>query len=260
MNLFYNRRRISSIDDALGLYKQSEFASPARSTVPLVSLLKHGEGLWNRIAKSLGTVEDSDELHLEYEVKPPKGQGTASHTDIMLIQRDRVVAVECKWTEPPYERVVDWLTKGPSPENRRDVMSGWLSLLQPHAQVQLKLDQFGSAVYQTVHRAASACAAGRKPTLAYIQFCPLPNGTEVCSTLRDDLDHLYTLLGAPEQFPFWLVEVTLKPTEGFERIRNLIKGLPATAQAVRKTLCNGPLFEFEAFRPHRIAGQRGESA
>jgi hypothetical protein len=256
MNLFYNRCPISSIDDALGLYKQSEFASPTRSTVPLVSLLKHGEDFWNRIAKSLGTVEDSDELHLEYELKPPKGQGTASHTDIMLIQRNRMVAVECKWTEPPYEKVAHWLTQGDSPENRREVMGGWLSLLQSHAHKELQIDQFGSAVYQTVHRAASACATGRKPTLAYIQFCPLPNGAEVCSTLRYDLEYLYTLLGTPDKFPVWLVEVVVKTTDGFEQIRNLAKGVPATSQAVRKALCDGPLFEFEDFKLHRIVGDR----
>jgi hypothetical protein len=176
----------------------------------------------------------------------------------MLFQGGHAVAIECKWTEPQYEKVANWLTQGDSPENRREVMRGWLSLLQSHAHKELQLDQFGSAVYQTVHRAASACSADRAPTLAYIQFCPLPNGAVVCSTLRNDLDLLYTLLGAPEKFPFWLVEVTLKPTEGFEHIRNLTKGLPATAQTVRKALCDGPLFEFEDFRPHRIVGERGK--
>jgi hypothetical protein len=139
-------------------------------------------------------------------------------------------------------------------------MGGWLSLLQPYVHNQLQLDHFGEAVYQTVHRAASACVTGRIAALAYIQFCPLPNGADAGSRLRGDLDHLYTLLGAPERFPFWLVEVVIRPTEGFERIRNLTKGLPATADAVRSALCDGPLFEFEDFRPHRIAGQRGASA
>jgi hypothetical protein len=260
MNLFCKGQQLSSIDEALGSYPQDEFASPTRSTVALLSLLKYGESLWNRITESLGTADDSCEVHLEYQVKSPRGRGKPSHTDIMLIQRNRMVAVECKWTEPTYEKVSRWLTKGEKPENKREVMRGWLSLLQSHAHKQLQLDQFGEAVYQTVHRAASACAAGRKPTLAYIQFYPLPNGPVVCSTLREDLDHLYTLLGAPEQFPFWLVEVTLRPTEGFEHIRNLTKGLPATADAVRRALCDGPLFEFEGFRRHRIAGQRGASA
>lgn len=258
MNLFYKGQQLSSIDEALGCYPQDEFASPTRSTVALVSLLKHGESLWNRITESLGTADDSCEVHLEYQVKSPRGRGKPSHTDIMLIQGNRSVAIECKWTEPRYETVANWLTQGESPANRREVMSGWLSLLQPYAHNKLQLDQFSEAVYQTVHRAASACVAGRIPALAYIQFRPLPNGAEVHSTLRGDLDHLYTLLGAPEQFPSWRVEVTLKPTEGFEHIRNLTKGLPATAQAVRKALCDGALFKFEDFRLHPIVGGRGK--
>jgi len=39
--------------------------------------------------------------------------------------------------------------------NRREVMAGWLSLIQTRIPVPLVVEDFGSIVYQTVHRAAS---------------------------------------------------------------------------------------------------------
>jgi hypothetical protein len=260
MRLFFNQKPVALIDDALDLYKASEFASATRSTVPLVSLLKHGGEVWASITKELSAAHRSDELHLEFTVKPPQGRGKASHTDIMLIQGNRAVAFEAKWTEPRYDQVSKWLVGGDYPENRRLVMSGWLSLLQPHSTQTLRLENFGAAIYQTVHRAASACYAGHKPTLAYIQFCPLANGCHPDVILMNDLSHLHGLLGAPDEFPFWLVEVVAKPTETFETIRGLTKGLPDAAKEVHRALCNGPLFEFTKVHLHRIRGPRVDAA
>ncbi|MFZ0951418.1 MAG: hypothetical protein WAN17_04075 [Candidatus Sulfotelmatobacter sp.] len=193
-------------------------------------------------------------------MKSPQGRGKASHTDVMLIQGDRAVAFEAKWTEPQYDQVSKWLVGGDDPENRRLVMSGWLSLLQPHSTQTLRLENFGSAIYQTVHRAASACYAGHKPMLAYIQFCPLANGCHPDVILMSDLSRLHCLLGAPEEFPFWLVEVVAKPTEKFETIRGLTRGSPETAKQVHRALCNGPLFEFAKLHLHRILGPRVDAA
>jgi hypothetical protein len=256
MSLFFNQKPVAHVDYALDLYKRSEFASATRSTVPLVSLLKHGGEVWAHITTELLAEDRTGEMHLEFTLKPLQGRGEASHTDVMLIQGNRAVAFEAKWTEPPYDRVSKWLVGGDEPENRRLVMSGWLSLLQVHATRKLRLEDFGAAIYQTVHRAASACYAGHKPTLAYIQFCPLANGCHPDAILMNHLSHLHSLLGAPDEFPFWLVEVVAKPTETFETIRGLTKGLPNTGKEVRRALCNGRLFEFTQLHLHRIRGPR----
>ena len=254
MKLFFNQKPVALVDDALDLYKASEFASPTRSTVPLISLLKHGGEVWSTITKELSAADPSGEIHLEFTVKSPQGRGKASHTDIMLIQGNRAIAFEAKWTEPQYDQVRKWLVGGDDPENRRLVMSGWLSLLQPHSTQKLRLEDFGAAIYQLVHRAASACYAGHMPTLAYIQFCPLASGYHPDAILMNDLSYLHSLLGAPDGFPFWLVEVVARPSEAFEEIRGLTKGASETAQAVHRALCNGPLFEFTKFHLHRIRG------
>ena len=256
MRLFFNQKPVALVDGALDLYKCSEFASATRSTVPLISLLKHGSEVWANITAELSAEDRSGEMHLEFTVKSPQGRGKASHTDVMLIQGNRAMAFEAKWTEPQYDQVSKWLVGGGDPENRRLVMSGWLSLLQPHSTQKLRVEDFGAATYQMVHRAASACYKGHVPTLAYVQFCPLANGCHPDMILMNDLSHLHGLLGAPDEFPFWLVEVVAKPTEAFEEIRGLTKGLPETAHAVHRALCNGPLFEFTNFHLHRIRGLR----
>jgi hypothetical protein len=42
MRLFFDKKPVASFDDVLTLYKTAEFKSPTRSTVPLLSLLRHG--------------------------------------------------------------------------------------------------------------------------------------------------------------------------------------------------------------------------
>jgi hypothetical protein len=260
MRLFFDQKPVAVIDDALPLYERDEFASPSRSTVPLISLLKHGGEVWTTITKELSAAAPSGDIHLEFTVKSPLGRGKASHSDVMLVQGNRAVAFEAKWTEPQYDHVSKWLLGGDDPENRRLVMSGWLSLLQPHSTRTLHLEDFGTAIYQMVHRAASACNVGSVPALAYIQFCPLPNGCDPDVMLMNDLSRLHGLLGTPDQFPFWLVEVVAQPTETFETIRGLTRGLPDTASEVHRALSNGPLFEFAKVHLHRIRGPRVDAA
>jgi hypothetical protein len=269
MKLFFNKQPLGSLDEALDRYRPEEFQSPTRSTVPLLSLLKHGDAIWRSLLQcvdSAGTAE----AHLEFTVNPPQGSGTASHTDVMLIDGEHAFAIEAKWTEPRYDNIAGWLKKGdtaqegrdvlnsgPAP-NRRDVLNGWLSLLQHRVTGRLNADDFSSAVYQMVHRAASACAAGRLPTLIYVQFCPLPDGSPVESGLMGDLCRLQSLLGSAANFPFWLAKVEARPSRAFERVRSLPKGVKETADAVRAALRGEPLFTFTdvSFLPVKGAGCR----
>jgi hypothetical protein len=258
MKLFFDKNELAQLNGALALYKSSEFESPTRSTVPLISSLNDSK-VWSTITGQLAVEYCSAEAHLEYKVKPPLGHGTASHTDVMLIDGSRAIAIEAKWTEPRYSEVGEWVNQvrdgvnhDSDAQNRRDVMKGWLSLLQLYANKKLCLDEFSSAVYQMVHRAASACHAGRLPTLVYLQFCPLPDGCALESRVMDDLRYLHSLLGTPAGFPFWLVNVEAKPNPAFERIRKLPKGSPKTADAVRAALFGEPLFEFPNVTFHPV--------
>lgn len=254
MKFFFDRQALASLDEAVSLYRPEEFQCPTRSTIPLLSLLKHDNSLWNSLLQQVGST--GVEVHLEFTVEPPQGSGKASHTDVMLIDGDHSIAIEAKWTEPRYDEVRVWLKKSEAAEssfralkadhskNRRDVLNGWLSLIQDRVSEKLNCDDFSSAIYQMVHRAASACSAGTRSTLVYLQFCPLPDGCPVESRLMVDLRRLHALLGSPPDFPFWLAKVTAKPTPMFDQIKGLPKGNQQTAEVVRAALHGEPLFTF----------------
>jgi hypothetical protein len=117
VKLHFNKRFLTDLDALIKKYPEREFESPYRSTVPLLSLMKHGGDTWAAILGELGMSGQAD-LHVEFTVSSPKGRGKASHTDLMLRDADRVQAVEAKWGEPQYETVAKsafrW-SPGPQP-------------------------------------------------------------------------------------------------------------------------------------------------
>jgi hypothetical protein len=253
IKLHYDREAITTMDDALLYYSTDEFASPTRSTVASLSWLKHETSMLDSLLKELEMPEVYD-LHLEYRVKPPKGDGEASHTDLMIISGASSLAVEAKWTEPRYESVDKWLKKGSNPDYRREVLAGWLDLLQNQAMRRLHIEDFSVAIYQMVHRAASACSAGKIPKLAYLIFKPSPDPkTAPVPKLRNDLTYLWNLLGNPKGFPFYVVEVPLSPTDAFAAIRSLPKGHKETALPVKAALSGSDrLFKFGNYSLTRV--------
>lgn len=257
MNTYFNGKPVS-LDEVLDRYPAHEFESPTRSTVPLLTLLK-GSIATKSLLEMLDLTYESLDAHLEFKVPPVKGEGKASHSDLMLIQNGSYVAIEAKRTEPPYDTVKQWLGRGLNRTNRRTVLDGWLSLLQPYSERLLGAADFNDAIYQMVHRAASACHVGppARPALAYIQFSPLPPATAPdikfkLEQLQSALSRFRHLLGTTHGFPFFLVEVTATPTEAFNRISGLARGSRKTASLVRTALRAAPLFEFKDFRLHPV--------
>ena len=253
MNLFYDRTPIDKVDDALFYYKASDCASPTRS-ISSLSWLKHDKIMVGSVLNNLGMPADSN-LHLEYKVKPQ--QGNASHTDLMVISGTFSLAVEAKWTESRYETVGKWLSRSSkvhNANNKRDVITGWLDLLQNHTGHSYHIKSFSNVVYQMVHRAASACEAGSNPSMAYLVSTPLPKGTPAnIQQIHADLTCLRSLLGKPTVLPFYLVEAHLSPTGAFNAIVSLTKADKATEQKVRAALSgNNRFFNFEKFCVTRI--------
>ena len=90
--------------------------------------------------------------------------------------------------------------------------------------------------------------------MAYLQFEPSPQkNSATAETVRDDLAHLWQLLGKPAGFPFHLVVVELSPTDAFRDIQSLPKGKAETAPRVIAALRSETLFTFEAPRVETIS-------
>jgi len=83
---------------------------------------------------------------------------------------------------------------------------------------------FRPAIYQMVHRAASAATANM-PHLAYFLFKPSPDDrTAGPEDIFDKLADLWDRLGKPATFPFHVVEIEAKPLDAYEPLRLLAKG------------------------------------
>jgi len=250
---FGSPNQVQTVSCAVPLYGIKEFESPTRSTIPMLSLLIHNPGMFAQIVDELEMPRVHD-LFLEYTVPPPKGRGKASHTDVMLKAGPHALGIEAKWTEPMYPTVEAWIKEGTNEDNRRLVLDGWLSLLQKRVTKKLMTNDSDDAIYQMVHRAASAAASGDHARLAYSLF-ELPSFRQeaghgdIVVRLRD----LWSKLGNPQSFPFYAVTIKIEPLEAYESIRHLPKGRETTADSVIAALqSDSPLFEFQQYQVQKI--------
>lgn len=268
--LYFDTDGVDDFDALVAKYAKGAFASPYRSTIPLLACLRDDMPGFQRILAACG-VAGQVTVHCEFKVDSPTGIGNASQTDAMVFSETTAVAIEAKWTEPRYESIAKRLKRLPPKSQRptdfdeesylgsqRALVDGWLDLLRPVAASRLSLNDVDGAVYQMVHRAASACGSLHSPRLVYLHFVPALGSLAASAATTDqylaDLTHLHGVLGHPKQFPFYLVEVVIRPTTSFAKIQELPKRGPITDAAVRAALLGGRLFEFHAPTIARIGG------
>lgn len=255
--LFFDKEETRDFPTLLAKFGMGALASPYRSTVPLLALIKDAAPLFQRVASACGCAGELS-VHLEYQVAVPGVEGNPSQTDAMVVSPACTLALEAKWTEPRYEtvatrlknRIAKLLRDDPANADKhtatqRAVIAGWLGLLGRHAGGSLHVEQVGELVYQMIHRAASACHMPGPSALAYLHFEPSPaKGAARHAQYKADLADLHRVLGNPQAFPFFLVSVPLRLTRAFEEIQSLPKGARPTDLQVRKALATGKLFEF----------------
>jgi hypothetical protein len=224
--------------------------SPYRSTVPLLSLVEHSQSDWRLLLSCFGAPPDS-RIYFEYCVPSPKVNGNPSQTDALIMSDSTVWAIEAKWTEPRYETVAGRIARAEADgTDAAPTVEDWLRYLQPYASCALHVDDFADAIYQMVHRAASACAVATakrlQPEFVYLHFHPSSlRSTASIDQYVSDLRHLRSLLGPGSGRVMRAVEMPLAPTAAFHGIQSLNKRLPETADKVAAALRYGPLFDFQ---------------
>ncbi|MGY2987989.1 DUF6946 family protein [Bradyrhizobium sp. USDA 4508] len=173
--LYFDRTPVHDLAALLHSYNVDEFNSPYRSTVPLLALVKDERNTFRKVLSACRVSMPVD-LHFEFKVDhQSKGRGAPSHTDLMAISEDVCIAIESKWTEPSYDTVGTWLSKGGDLPNREKVPKGWLALMRLECAPQ-SFEEIADCEYQMLHRAASAYAAAASfatkkcPMLAYLKF------------------------------------------------------------------------------------------
>ena len=159
----YQGRRVDGYEQLLGCYQDREFNSPKRSTVPLLACWRNPKEPARELSETLD-FRLSDEISLDFEhtVHVQRGKGKPSCTDLMLTSGDVSLGIESKWTEPRYDDVSAWLSRGSNRLNRIEVLKGWIDLLSSHTLSKPTVSAVSELPYQLVHRAASACSTNAK--------------------------------------------------------------------------------------------------
>jgi hypothetical protein len=137
------------------------FASPRRSTVPLLDFWREPMARLTDLSRRLGSSEINDpSFHFEYPVAVQGGRGKPSFTDLMIKATDVVIAIEAKHREPEYESCSTWLGDTAEGGNRRLVLGGWLKYINDATGAALSSDSVAHLPYQLIHRAASLFSIG----------------------------------------------------------------------------------------------------
>lgn len=206
--LKYKEQKITSMSDLISLYGKREFASPYRSTIPLISLFFQNESTLNEIIPDF----KSYECVFEYKTPVQKGKGYASCTDLMIFNNEKAFGIEAKRTEPKYQTVQDWLISG-NKENRIQVLSGWLDLINRRCKTSLETNNIKSLSYQMIHRFASVCKINGNSELMYFGFSLK---SEAENYYKEELKNLADL--SKREIPVKLILFDLEETDSFKNL------------------------------------------
>lgn len=241
VSLSLSARHISGFDELVRNLPADAVASPSRSTLPLVDFWRSPASRLVELEQMLGLpLHGPIELAFEYPVAVRRGRGKASYTDLMVIANQAAVAIEGKFTEPPYETVAAWL-RSPAEPNRAEVLNGWLGLIADVTSRTLSLAAVADLPYQLIHRTASVCAVERpNRAVVYQLFGHVPEYyQQSIERLRDRLEHT-AAIG---------LHVWPRPARSTSAHASLQKRWaekdPSVGIDVRAALLAGPLFSFD---------------
>lgn len=246
LSLFFGAQRMNAYSQLIDAIPSGALQSPLRSTVPLLDYFRTPKQRLSELGTSVGLVlDDTSELSFERAVPVQKGRGKASYTDLMIETNDAAVAVEAKFSEPVYQSVERWLGR-PAPQNRSDVLAGWVDLIRRTTKCSgIEADTFSTLPYQLVHRTASVCHASRRSRcVSYLLF-----GGRHAKEYTGHLMELSQILGSGSGIQFIALECGLNKLPPFIELEERWKrGERKLGDAVKSALKSGPLFRFEDLR------------
>jgi len=234
-------RAVPSLEALVERLGPDAFASPKRSTVPLLDYWRVPERRLRDLGARLGVSwSDNTELHFEYEVPVQRGRGKSSYTDLMIIGNDVAVAIEAKFTESRYESVGTWLGRAQT-TNRGTVLDGWLRAIEAVTEAAVGPATVWELPYQLIHRTASVCRMSqRKRFVVYHVFGDSPG-----EYYREDLGRLASAIAVRDRIMLFVVETAFRPTAAYaELVARWEAGERDMGDDVRNALIAGPLLEF----------------
>lgn len=221
IEIFKNRDAINSFEELVASYSASEFDSPRRSTVLLLDYWRSYDNAAKRLEEFICTdFTHQIRLNFEYSVPVQAGDGKASSTDLMMVDSSLAIGLEAKFTEPPYPIVSSWMKKGSDKQNRKEVLGGWLSLIQSVTNVSLTFDDVCSLPYQLIHRTASVCSI--PATSRYIVYQIFePNKEDYYSECLQTFASLLEGIEGGSPLSFVLMISPFEPFEHYQKLLDL---------------------------------------
>lgn len=216
VELKYGNKPVADYLRLIDAFPESEFDSPYRSTVPLLCFWSNTHERLNSFAQLIGIKPFSQvTASFEFAVDVQKGKGQPSMTDLMILSDDHAIAIEGKYTEPPYETVDNWKN---SP-NKELVLKGWFELISSAIpKSRLNIDNVAAVSYQMIHRCASACFPAVVRRVLVYQCFDLD--AKKTSYYRSELENLYRLLNEPDNLNFFLINVPLVKSPVYVDLQN----------------------------------------
>jgi hypothetical protein len=241
MSLRFGDRAMPDYASLVAAYPAEELASPTRSTVPLLAFWAQPESRFAELGARLGLPELSPpQFCFEFPVPVRQGSGKPSFTDLMVLGESAAVAIEGKYTEPPYETVEAWLGSTPS-SNRQAVLAGWLQLIAEAVGVNLGVGTVGSYPYQLIHRTASACQPSASHRWVVYQLF----SDERVAYYRGHLGNLCHQLGGSLALRFGLLITPPELTPEYLSLKTRwASGERDLSDQVRSGLLSGAFFKF----------------
>jgi hypothetical protein len=222
----------------VGDLPEEAVASPARSTIPLVDFWRAPELRLSQLRKLLGIeLLPPIDLCFEFAVDVRRGRGKPSFTDLMVVASSAAVAIEAKFTEPPYENVRTWL-RTPPERNRADVLEGWLDLIRGVAAMPIAAADVMKLPYQLIHRTASACAVSRPRRVVLYQVF----GNDSLDYYVKSLSAMRRCLGRTPAIDFCVLSCPVICGQVYVDLVRRRTGGERVGDAVRSALLKGTLF------------------
>lgn len=209
----------SNFEEIIGVFKDSEFKSYKRSTVPFLDYWRETELRISELINYLHlSIPDSLDLDIEHQVPVKKGKGKASCSDMKIISSDFSITIEAKFTEKRYDTCEKWLRLGKNRTNRELVLTGWLELLNEWNSCRLQIKDVLYIPYQMIHRAASACAGNSKKRILIYQVF---RADETKSKMYiGDLTSLKVCLGDSRKLQLYYLNSNFKGQNTYEKLES----------------------------------------
>jgi hypothetical protein len=230
------------------------FERTSRSTIPLLAYWRRPLDRLKEVFESLPASVPPDGV-LCFEYPEPSGvtRSKASYSDLMYVSDLGRIAFEAKWTEPRYENVVTWLSKGRDQQHRRRVLDAWLDRIARFTTVRPTADRVSNLVYQLIHRTASACS-GDDTSAVVVYQCFSDEGHQH-EHVWDDLRALAQALGPTSGLSLCAQRIPVAPTPAYHELaRRCERYTPSQrAAAIRLALWEQDLFTFGATELERVS-------